>query len=199
MSSIPHLISTYGYVGIFASLMAGIIGLPVPDETILMFAGYLIFKGYLQPLPTFASAFAGACCGITVSYYLGRSAGAYLLSRYGSRLHLDPARLERVHVWFQRLGKWTLFFGYFIMGVRHLTALVAGSSRLQFRVFALFAYAGVLFWTLSFLGVGYFLGEELPQVLKQLRHYYLLASGLVVLAVVVFFMVRYFWKRRLAS
>ena len=179
--------------------MAGIIGLPVPDETILMFAGYLIFKGYLQPLPTFASAFLGACCGITVSYYLGRSAGAYLLSRYGSRLHLDPERLDRVHVWFQRLGKWTLFFGYFIMGVRHLTALVAGSSRLQFRIFALFAYAGVLFWTLSFLGVGYFLGEELPQVSQQLRHYYLLASGLVVLAVAAFFIVRYFRKRRLAS
>lgn len=179
--------------------MAGIIGLPVPDETILLFAGYLIFKGYLQPLPAFASAFVGACCGITVSYLLGRSAGVYLLSQYGSKLHLDPSRLERAHIWFERLGKWTLFFGYFIMGVRHLTALVAGSSRLQFRVFALFAYSGVLFWTLSFMSAGYFLGEELPKVSRELRHYYLLASGLIVLVVAVFFIFRYFRKRRLAS
>ncbi|MDD2904048.1 MAG: DedA family protein [Syntrophales bacterium] len=199
MDNIPHLLSTYGYVGIFASLMAGIIGLPFPDETILMFAGYLIFKGYLQPLPTFASAFLGACCGITVSFLLGRSAGAYLLSRYGSRLHLDPERLDRVHIWFQRRGKWTLFFGYFIMGVRHLTALVAGSSRLQLRIFALFAYSGVLFWTLTFLGVGYFLGEQLPSVSRQLRQYWLIGSGLMVLAVAVFFIFQHFRHRRLAS
>lgn len=199
MDKILHLLSTYGYVGIFASLMAGIIGLPVPDETILVFAGYLIFTGYFQPLPTFASAFLGACCGITVSYFLGRSAGAYLLSRYGSKLHLDPEKLERVHIWFQRLGKWTLFFGYFIMGVRHLTALVAGSSRLQSRVFALFAYSGVLLWTLSFLGVGYMLGEELPKVSHQIRQYSLVGSGLIILAAAVFFIFKYFRNRRLAS
>jgi membrane protein DedA with SNARE-associated domain len=199
LDNIPHLLSTYGYVGIFASLMAGIIGLPVPDETILVFAGYLVFKGYFQPLPTFASAFLGACCGITVSYYLGRSAGVYLLSRYGTWLHLPPEKLNQAHIWFQRLGKWTLFFGYFIMGVRHLTALVAGSSRLQFRVFALFAYSGVLLWTLSFMGVGYFLGEELPKVHHELHQGLLIASGLVILLVAAFLGFRYIQNRRLAS
>ena len=45
-------IAQYGYLAIFVLLMLGIIGLPVPDETILLFAGYLSFKGDLRLEPT---------------------------------------------------------------------------------------------------------------------------------------------------
>ena len=37
-----HWISQHGYVGIFSLLVFGIIGLPVPDEWLLTFSGYLI-------------------------------------------------------------------------------------------------------------------------------------------------------------
>ncbi len=38
-------ITQYGYLAIFCLLMFGIVGLPVPDETLLTFSGYLIYKG----------------------------------------------------------------------------------------------------------------------------------------------------------
>jgi membrane protein DedA with SNARE-associated domain len=199
LETIPQFLSTYGYLGIFLLLMVGIVGLPIPDEVVLMFAGYLIFKGYFHPLPTAATAIIGTFCGITVSYILGRSAGFYLLQRYGQILRVSPERLARVQAWFHRVGRWAIFFSYFIMGLRHLTAFVAGSSRVQFRVFALFAYAGGFLWALSCLSLGYFLGEELPKLSPQLRQYFLLGSGLVVLSVSAFFIFKHFRSRRLAS
>lgn len=36
-------ITHYGYVAIFVLLMLGIVGLPVPDEALLTFVGYLSF------------------------------------------------------------------------------------------------------------------------------------------------------------
>jgi membrane protein DedA with SNARE-associated domain len=51
-------------------------------------------------------------------------------------------------------------FGYFLPGVRHLTAYVAGTSQFSFAVFALFAYTGALLWPVTFLSVGYIAGEE---------------------------------------
>jgi membrane protein DedA with SNARE-associated domain len=42
---LQHWISQYGYVGIFSLLMLGIIGVPVADEALLAFSGYLVFKG----------------------------------------------------------------------------------------------------------------------------------------------------------
>jgi membrane protein DedA with SNARE-associated domain len=124
-------------------------------------------------------------CGITLSYTLGVTTGYYLLHRYGPRLGLTPQKLARVHAWFKRLGGLTLTFGYYVPGVRHLTAYVAGASKLEYRVFAAFAYAGSLLWTGTFLSLGYFLGENWPKGLSRERNVALaacaVAAGLVLL------------------
>ena len=61
-------ITHYGYAAIFLLLMLGIVGLPVPDEALLTFVGYLSFKGDLQFVASLLTAFLGTACGITVSY-----------------------------------------------------------------------------------------------------------------------------------
>src|SRR5439155_19560660 len=137
-----HWIGEYGYAGIFSLLIFGIVGLPVPDEWLLTFSGFLVFKRTLLFVPTFAAAFCGSACGITVSYTLGRIFDTYVLMKYGSYIHMSPDRLARVHSWFERRGRWTLLVGYFIPGVRHLTGYIAGASELSFSSFALFAYTG---------------------------------------------------------
>ncbi len=155
-----HWIAEYGYVGIFAALVAGIIGAPVPDETILAFAGYLVWRGDLSVVPAFGAAFLGSACGITTSYLLGSVSGDYLVRKIGPFLHVTPEHLRRVHGWFNRFGAWTLTFGYFVPGFRHLTAYVAGASSLEYRKFAAFAYAGAFLWSGTFLGTGYLLGDQ---------------------------------------
>jgi membrane protein DedA with SNARE-associated domain len=45
MPALIHWIKTYGYLGVFSSLMLGMFGLPVPDESILTFTGFLILWG----------------------------------------------------------------------------------------------------------------------------------------------------------
>lgn len=160
MEAIFNWIVQYGYVALFTLLMLGIIGLPVPDETLLTFAGSLVFKNKLALLPTIATAFLGSICGISMSYGLGRSLGTYLVSRIGHLLHIDQHKMDHVRAWYDRNGKYALVFGYFVPGFRHLLALVAGSSRLPLTIFAPFAYTGGLLWTISFVTLGYFLGEE---------------------------------------
>ena len=61
-------VTHYGYITIFSLLMVGILGVPVPDETIVAFAGYLSSKGDLMLLPALAAAFLGTVCGVTLSY-----------------------------------------------------------------------------------------------------------------------------------
>lgn len=153
-------IAEYGYMGIFVALFAGIVGAPIPDETILTFAGYLVWHGDLRAVPAFGAGFLGSACGITASYLLGSVSGGYMVRRLGPFLHLTPDHLRRVHGWFNRFGAWTLTFGYFVPGVRHLTAYVAGASALEYRKFAAFAYPGAFLWAGTFLGAGYVLGAQ---------------------------------------
>jgi membrane protein DedA with SNARE-associated domain len=149
----------YGYWGLFAGLLLEIVGLPIPGEGMLTFAGYMIYKGKMSLVPTLAASLAGSAMGISISYVLGRTLGYRALHRFGPRFGFSEAKLARVHDWFERVGKWTLTIGYFIPGVRHLTGFSAGASELEIPVFALFAYPGCVLWSVSLISLGYYLGE----------------------------------------
>jgi membrane protein DedA with SNARE-associated domain len=188
-------ISRYAYAGIFGLLFLGIVGLPVPDEFLLTFIGYLVFRHRLAAVPSLLAAFSGSVCGITVSYVLGRKLGAYLLRPSRRWLYLDPAHVRRVHNWFERLGGWSLIFGYFIAGVRHLTALVAGMAEYEPPKFAAFAYSGALLWTLSFISLGYLLGERWHAASDKFRLWSLVALAVLAVALVLGALWRFARKR----
>jgi membrane protein DedA with SNARE-associated domain len=198
METIAHWIGQYGYFGIFSLLMLGIVGVPVPDETLLTFAGYLVFKGRMHFIPTYAAAVLGSTCGITVSYGLGRSLGVLVIHRYGHSLHITQERLARVHQWFERVGTWSLLVGYFVPGLRHLIAIVAGTSRLRPLLFALFAYTGACVWVLAFVSLGYLGGEEWERVLRQIQRHQVTAAliGLGLLSLSVLFRYGPKWFKR---
>src|SRR5437588_8010634 len=164
-------ITQYGYAAIFSLLVLGIVGLPVPDETLLTFTGYLVFKGSLSLLPAFLAAAGGSASGITISYFLGRTFGIKLIHRYGKYLRITEEHVNQAHAWFARVGHWGLTFGYFIPGVRHFTAYAAGMSEVEPHQFALFAYSGSILWTASFIALGYFLGERWQAVQKNVDRY----------------------------
>jgi len=187
MEFVFQWVSTYGYGALFVLLMLGIVGLPVPDETLLVFCGYLISRGTLNPVSTLITALIGSWCGISLSYWIGRTLGLGVVHRFGRYLHVDQERLDRVHRWFERSGHWALFGGYYIAGVRHLTAIIAGASKLSFGVFVLFAWSGGLCWAAAFLTLGYFIGEDWRRV-ADLVHRDLLYGSLVVIAAVLLYL-----------
>jgi membrane protein DedA with SNARE-associated domain len=178
-------ITRYGYAGIFFLLMLGIVGLPVPDETLLTFVGYLSFKGDLALLPSVAAAFLGSSIGISLSYGVGRVAGSQAVTRSALLLHLSVEHIEKGRAWVQRWGKYALIMAYFVPGVRHLVALLAGASNLPLRVFAPFAYCGALLWTTSFIAVGYGLGEEWHRQSPLVHRAVIILAVAVALAVLV--------------
>src|SRR5450432_2909905 len=136
-------ITQYGYAAIFSLLVLGIVGLPVPDETLLTFTGYLVFTGHLSPVPAFLSACAGSASGITISYMLGRTFGLKLIHGYGKYVRITEEHIVKAHAWFARVGHWGLTFGYVIPGVSHLTAYAAGMSEVEPQQFALTHTRGV--------------------------------------------------------
>jgi len=163
MDILPDFINmwllNYGSFALFFLLALGIIALPVPEETLLVVSGFLICQGVFSWAPTFIAAYLGSVTGITVSYIIGRTGGLYVINKYGKYIQLTHSKMNRVHNWFEHYGKWVLFFGYFIPGVRHFTGVFAGISSFEYHHFALYAYTGALFWVTLFLSIGYFFGN----------------------------------------
>lgn len=181
MEYIDHFLASYGYFAIFILLVFGIVGPLIPDDSILVLSGIAVQRGQLELVPTIAVAYAGSLCGITLSYILGRSGAVYVLERFGPVKRWMERNLPRAQHWFGRYGKWTLFFGYFIAGVRHFTALTAGISRFRPTTFAAYAYPGGLAWVVSFISIGYFFGAEWDQLRHRLDRDILIAVIVIVL------------------
>jgi membrane protein DedA with SNARE-associated domain len=190
MEAVFQWVSTYGYGAIFLLLMLGIVGLPVPDETLLVFCGYLISQGKMNPVAAWLSALAGSWCGISLSYTIGRTLGLGAVHRFGRYLHITQERLDYIHAWFDRIGHWALFVGYYIAGVRHFTAIVAGTSKLGFPSFMAYAWSGGLLWVSTFITLGYFLGENWRRIAEVIHQYVLYVSIVLIAAVLI-----YWWLR----
>lgn len=182
MEGVFAWVAEHGYGALYLLLALGVIGLPIPDETLLVFTGYLIFRGNLHPVGAFAAAVAGAWTGISGSYVLGRTLGVGAVHRYGKYIRFTEARLAQVHRWFEHAGHWTLVFGYYIAGVRHFTAVVAGMSKLEYPTFIAYAWTGGAVWVGTFLTMGYLLGENWRQVAELVHRYIGYASVAIIVA-----------------
>lgn len=190
MGGIAGWVTEYGYAGIFSLLTLGILGLPIPDETLLAFAGYLVYKGDLGLLPTIGASFLGSACGMTLNYGLGRTAGNYLIREYGHAAGITAERLAQVHTWFHRIGRWSLTIGYFFPGIRHLTPFAAGISGLPFLQFARFTYTGGFVWSVTLILTGYYLGKEWTVVAEKLRPGLVTASAALAGLLVCYFLLK---------
>ncbi|MDM5315267.1 DedA family protein [Fictibacillus sp. b24] len=179
-----NIIHQYSYFGIFLLLALGIIGLPIPDEILLATVGYFIFAGDLAAVPAILSAFFGAITGITGSYYIGTSCGKPLLKKLGPKIGISEDKINKTQNFFLKYGKAALFFGYFMPGVRHLTAYFAGMYSLSLRQFALFAYSGAIFWCSFFILIGYQLAGRWALVMDVIHKIGLYAFTIVILSVV---------------
>jgi membrane protein DedA with SNARE-associated domain len=190
-TSLVHVIQSYGSVGLFGLLALGLAGLPVPGETLLVISGLLMAQGRLHVVPTYVGACLGSSLGVSISYGLGRVAGPAAVSRYGRRLRVGHSDLERVRRLIERAGKWGLMFGYFIPGIRHLTALVAGATEVRVSLFAMFAGAGAAVWSVTFLTLGYYAGDRWRRIVSAASSP-LAVAALVAVAVIVVVVI---WRR----
>jgi membrane protein DedA with SNARE-associated domain len=177
---IYELIVHYGLAALFIAQMFGIFGVPIPDELLLTVAGTLVRKGQLGPMATATAAFAGCVTGITFSYVLGRTIGLAAIERF---VHAEDSAVTRAQHWFNRFGGWLVTFGFFIPGVRHVTAIAAGSAPMTFGRFAAFAYPGAALWCGVFLTAGYLAGDKWHELAAALRRHELteLVAGTILL------------------
>ena len=195
LQEILQYVTQYGPIALFVLLVLGIVGLPIPDETLMVFTGALMAKGKLDPLQTWIAGVTGSMSGITISYLIGRTAGHAFLAKFGPWLHLTPERQEKMHEWFKGYGHWSLTLGYFVPGVRHFSAVFAGMSELEWPVFARFAYSGSVLWVSTFLGLGYLLGDAWESAAENLHR----TLGIIVLVVAAVGGLAFFIRRSYAG
>src|SRR6266568_6327249 len=81
MSDLGQFVAYWGYPAIFVVVVLGNVGLPVPEETTLIVAGYLVWQGYFRLSIVLAVGGISAVAGDNIGYWLGRRYGPVAVAR----------------------------------------------------------------------------------------------------------------------
>ena len=144
----------------------------------------------------------GALLGALINYYLSRWLGrpiiyAFANSKLGHMLQLSSEKIEKAEVYFNDHGNVSTLVGRFIPVIRQLISIPAGLSKMNIWAFMFFTTIGAAAWNFVLALLGYLAHKAGDiSVVEQYSHEISYAIiGLVVL-VVLFFLVRYFIKKR---
>ncbi len=158
---IANLLATWGYLGIFIAVFVGNLGVPVPEETVMLAAGFLAGQVLLDLRLVFVvvivSAVTGDCCG----YFIGRTGGQRVLARLAVTFPFMRTRYERLQLFFQTHGSKAVFMARFITGVRFMAGPMAGACGMPFFQFLGWNVLGAIVWCSLVVTVGYLVGGEL--------------------------------------
>ena len=186
--TLSEFFARYGYWVIFFGVMLENAGIPLPGETILLFAGFLAFQGKLQLLPAILIAIAGATIGDSLGFWLGRYGGARLVNRYVRRIPWVAKQYDNAHRLFLQYGQWAVFTARFIAGLRVFAGILAGVLLMPYRRFLVFNFAGAVCWAMTMGTIGFTFGSNwarLTNFLTQLNWITLLLVGVGALALLL--------------
>lgn len=167
VETVRHYLIAWGYWAIVLGLLAENAGLPLPGETILVFASFLAYKNHQLQLPWIILAgTAAATAGDNIGFWIGRKGGRPLLKKWKHLLHVNDDDIRAGEELLHDKGGRTIFFARYIWGMRMLAGPLAGVLRMHWRRFAVFNFLGAATWVATIALVGYAFGSQFENLLS---------------------------------
>ncbi len=166
LSIIEPLIRNFGYPLLFAIVFAEsglFFGFFFPGDSLLFTAGLLAGQGLFNVYILAIGIMISAILGDQVGYWTGKKFGKKLFNKPGS-LFFDPKHITQAEAFYQKHGKKTIVLARFVPAVRTFAPIVAGIGNMHYPTFAFYNITGGILWTLLFVGLGYILGNSIPEI-----------------------------------
>ena len=190
--------------GPFLILLACGLGVPVPEDIVLIVAGVLASEGGREWMPVAGVMYVGVLAGDSMIFVAGRYFGTRLLARAWVRQLFSPAKQEKVEYFFERHGAKGLFLGRFLPGLRAPIYFSAGSMKVGFLKFILLDGLAAFISVPVFVWLGHWLWEnfhadieEFHRALDRTQGYALAVSIIIAIAAVAG--VLWLWRRHRAK
>lgn len=182
LDTILNSIQHFGYLALFFALWLGIVGMPIPDEVIVMTGGMVGSLHLLQTAPAFVMTYLGVVSGLSIGYVLGRVMGPLVIDRLRKKKNIDRY-IQKSDRLLERYGASALVISYFLPVVRHVLPYLVGINKMTFPKYALISYSTGLIWTSIYFAVGYYFGDNIELIGTHVHQYgyYALAVLIVVL------------------
>lgn len=168
------------------------VGTFLEGEAILLMAGFLAFRGYLDISGVVLTAWAGSFLGDQFYFYLGRLKGRALLKRFHSIARKFREALKLI----EKYGAFVAFISRFTYGFRIVLPIILGITKLAPRTFLWINLVSAFVWALVFALGGYLFGKSAELLLDNISNYehYIALALLGIIALIWCVHIYHVWK-----
>ena len=191
--------SPLALLGLMGILLLCGLGLPLPEDVVLISAGLLAAGKGHSWIYASGAMYVGVIAGDALAFWIGHRFGLRLLAIPWVGARVPPAKVQTIQRLFARYGSWVFFIARFLPGLRAAIFCLAGVMRASFGRFLAFDGLAGLISVPLWVWLGHFLGvkfgddlEELRTAIARSRHYSLAVAGAAVLALAGL----WWWRRR---
>jgi len=190
-------LANWGYWGVFICVFIGNLGVPMPEETVLIAAGFLAGRSILDLKTVYVVGIASAVFGDCMGYLFGRTGGSRVLAWLARTFPFLRPGQKRLEAFFETHGSKAVFMARFITGARFMAGPMAGAAGMPFWRFLGWNVLGALIWCTLIITIGYLVGDELEWVAKVAHRAFLWIGIAIVLSLGAAWFFR--WRERQPS
>lgn len=150
-------LADYPYLVVLGLFLLCGIGLPLPEEVVLLAVGYVCAKWPDKAVMHWMMLTSGGAIlsGDLLPFVLGRVFGVRLLRLRWLRMFITKQRLAKFDHWFRRRGDTVIFIARFVAGLRVVAFFTAGTMKMPWRRFLLLDGIGIAVIVPALILLGY--------------------------------------------
>jgi membrane protein DedA with SNARE-associated domain len=184
LAAVQGPLDHYGIWAIGLLLLLENIGLPVIPGELAMIAGAIYSgSGELNIVAVGVTSVIASFAGSAIGYLIGRLGGRALVTRFGKYVLIKEHHLDRAEGAVDRYGWLIIIVARFIIGLRELSGIIAGTARMNPVVYLISSAVGAAAWVATWVSLGYLAGGHIAAIYGNLTRYAIyLAIAVVVVA-----------------
>lgn len=173
------LLAHYGIAALFLTITLETLGAPLPGESALIAASAAAARGEFPIRDVVLAAFVASVLGDNLGYLIGRRLGRATLLLYGGRVGVTEAAMARAEAVTRRWGPLMVVVARFVVVLRQLNGLVAGTTGMPWPYFLAANLLGAALWVGVWTTLAYRFGHDLRLVPYLWHHLNLVAMLLM--------------------
>jgi|SRR5438876_596977 len=187
-------VNDYGYTAVFLGVFLESFGLPTPGESLMIAGAILAAHGHLSIGWVVLLCWVAAVTGDNIGYVIGKKGGRPLVLKYGPRVRIKHEHIEQVEGFFERHGGAVVLFARFVVVLRQLNGIVAGTMGMNWWRFLAYNAAGAALWVGFWAGSAFYFGRRFREIMAWVGT---LEPIVVIIAVVATIVVlTYLWRQQ---
>jgi membrane protein DedA with SNARE-associated domain len=177
------LLAQYGIAALFLTITLETLGAPLPGESALIAASAAAARGDFPIRDVVLAAFVASVLGDNIGYLIGRKLGREALLRYGGRFGVTEPAMAKAEAVTARWGALMVVAARFVVVLRQLNGLVAGTTGMPWPRFIAANLVGAALWVGVWTTLAYRFGHDTRIVPWLWHHLNLVAMVLVPLLI----------------